>query len=209
MGRCVGFDLDMTLIDPRPGMVAAMEQLARESGLDLDAELFASRLGPPLDHVLRGFEAPEERIPDLVSRFREIYPGLVIPSTVVLPGARAAIDAVRDAGGTSLVVTGKYERNAALHLEAHGPEVDVLVGDLWATGKAAALKRHNAFAYVGDHVGDIRGALAAGAIAVGVTTGPCTRAELLAAGAHVVLDSLVEFPGWLAASADGARVPER
>lgn len=206
---CVGFDLDMTLIDPRPGMVAAMEWLAEESGLDLDGELFASRLGPPLEHVLRGFEAPEDRIPDLVLRFREVYPGLVIPSTVALPGAEAALAAVRERGGTTLVVTGKYERNAALHVEALGLDVDLLVGDLWATGKAAALKRHNAFAYVGDHIGDVWGALAADAISVGVATGPCGRAELLEAGAHVVLDSLAEFPDWLAATADGARVPGR
>lgn len=206
---CVGFDLDMTLIDPRPGMVAAIERLAEESGLDLDGELFASRLGPPLDHVLRGFEAPQERIPELVSRFRQIYPGLVIPSTVAMPGAEAALAAVRDSGGTTLVVTGKYERNAALHVAALGLEVDVLVGDLWATGKAVALKQHGAFAYVGDHVGDVRGALAAGAIAVGVATGPCGRAELLDAGAHVVLDSLAEFPDWLAVNAAGARAPGR
>nr|WP_092529389.1 HAD hydrolase-like protein [Amycolatopsis arida] len=193
----IGFDLDMTLIDPRPGMVAAMDALAVESGLVLDGEHFAANLGPPLDHVLRDFGAPEARIPALVDRFRAIYPELVVPRTVALPGADAAVRAAR-AGGGALVVTGKYAPNAALHLSTLGLEVDSLVGELWAAGKAQALRRHGAVVYVGDHRGDMLGAKAAGALAVGVTTGPCGRAELLAAGADVVLASLEEFPDWLA-----------
>ncbi|MBN6034889.1 HAD family hydrolase [Amycolatopsis sp. 195334CR] len=198
MGITVGFDLDMTLIDPRPGMVAALDALAEESGLPLDGEQFAANLGPPLDAVLRGFEAPEERIPGLVDRFREIYPEIVVPSTVALPGAHAALDAVHRAGGRTVVVTGKFGPNAALHIKALGFEVDVLVGELWSTGKAAALTEHGAGIYVGDHLGDINGALAAGAVAVGVTTGPCDRDELVEAGADVVFDSLAEFPAWFA-----------
>ena len=198
VGITVGFDLDMTLIDPRPGMVAAMNALGAESGLPLDGEHFAANLGPPLDDILRGFEAPEERIPGLVDRFRALYPGLVVPSTVALPGAAEALKAVRAAGGRTLVVTGKYGPNARLHVEALGLEVDELVGELWSTQKAVALKEHGARAYVGDHLGDVRGARAAGALAVGVTTGPCTREELLAEGADVVFGSLTQFPEWFA-----------
>ncbi|MEU6645279.1 HAD hydrolase-like protein [Saccharomonospora sp. NPDC046836] len=208
MGICVGFDLDMTLIDPRPGMIAAMTRLGEESGLALDGEHFAANLGPPLDHALRGYDAPEERIPELIARFREIYPEVVVPRTVALPGAAAALDAVRAVAGTTLVVTGKYGPNAALHVESLGFAVDVLVGDLWATGKATALREHDALAYVGDHAGDMAGARAAGATAVGVVTGPCTRDELFEAGADVVLDSLAEFPEWLV-SPSGARARER
>ncbi|EIF00622.1 putative phosphatase [Saccharomonospora glauca K62] len=215
VGTCVGFDLDMTLIDPRPGMVEAMNALADESGFPFDGEHFAANLGPPLDHVLRDFGAPVERIPALVARFRQIYPEIVIPRTVALPGAAEALEAVRRVGARSLVVTGKYARNADLHVQALGWTVDTLVGELWSTEKAAALTRHDAHVFVGDHVGDVRGALAAGAVAVGVTTGPCDRAQLLDAGAHVVLDSLTEFPAWLAEHRDvgfrrdGARGPAR
>ena len=52
--------------------------------------------------------------------------------------------------------------------------------------------------YVGDHIHDVEGALAAGATSVSVLTGGCTREELLAAGTHAVLDDLAQFPGWLA-----------
>jgi phosphoglycolate phosphatase len=193
----VGFDLDMTLIDPRPGMVAAMRALAAETGLPLDGEYFANNLGPPLDLVMRDFGVAESRIPALVARFRATYPEIVIPVTVAMPGARAALDAVRELGGRTLVVTAKHTPNAGKHLAALGWEVDQLVGDLWSTGKAAALREHGAGAYVGDHVADVAGALAAGAVPVGVTTGPCDAAALRAAGAEAVLDTLAEFPGWL------------
>lgn len=195
----VGFDLDMTLIDPRPGMAAVMTALGEEAGLALDGEYFAAHLGPPLDMVLRDFGAPAGRIPDLVARFRELYPEIVIAKTVALPGAHAALDAVRTAGGRTVVVTGKYGPNAAKHIKALELPVDILVGELWAAGKAVALREHGAKAYAGDHLGDVRGALAAGVTPVAVTTGPCSRAELAAAGAEVIFDSLEEFPGWFSA----------
>ncbi|MGW6447702.1 HAD family hydrolase [Lentzea sp. NPDC055074] len=196
----VGFDLDMTLIDPRPGMAAVMNEVGARSGYALDGELFASNLGPPLDMTYREMGVPEEEIPDLVSLFRALYPEVVIPSTVALPGAAMALQCVRELGGQTMVVTGKYRKNAALHLEAMGWEVDHLYGELWATGKAESLKLHGAAVYVGDHVGDMRGAAAAGALGVGVVTGPCSRAELAEAGAAVVLEDLREFPEWLRTS---------
>ncbi|MGC5411875.1 HAD family hydrolase, partial [Streptomyces sp. DT225] len=49
--------------------------------------------------------------------------------------------------------------------------------------------------------GDVRGARAANAVPVGVTTGPCDAEELRAAGADVVLTSLMELPAWLEAHA--------
>ncbi|GAA1199128.1 phosphoglycolate phosphatase [Prauserella alba] len=194
---CVGFDLDMTLIDPRPGMVAAMNRLGEDNDLPLDGEHFAAHLGPPLDQSLRGFGAPEDRIPDLITQFRTNYPDIVIPRTVALPGATESLRAVRELGATTLVVTGKYGPNADLHVKSLDLPVDRLVGDLWSTGKAEALIEHGATVYVGDHIGDMHGARAAGAVAVGVLTGPCSRDELVEAGAEVVLGSLTELPGWL------------
>jgi phosphoglycolate phosphatase len=196
----IGFDLDMTLIDPRPGMVAVMNALAGETGFDLDGEYFAANLGPPLALVLQGAGVPESEIDRLVDRFRELYPPIVVPATVALPGADEALRAVRELGGRVLVVTGKYRPNAARHLAALGWEVDFLVGELWAAGKGDALRAHNAGIYVGDHIGDMVGALAAGAYPVGVTTGPCDEHQLRAAGAELVLPDLTGFADWLVES---------
>jgi phosphoglycolate phosphatase len=114
-----------------------------------------------------------------------------------MPGAEAAIAAVHAHGGRVMVVTAKMGRLAKLHLDHLGLAVDELAGDLFAEQKATALREHGATLYVGDHVADMAAAEAAGIPGVGVATGPCTREELSAAGAHVVLDDLGGFPAAL------------
>jgi pyridinium-3,5-biscarboxylic acid mononucleotide sulfurtransferase len=192
----VGFDLDMTLIDTRPGIAAVWDALAAETGVPIDSAAAVSRLGPPLDDELAVWFAQSDRAA-AGDRFRALYPALAIAPVQVLPGARAAMAAVRRHGGTVVVVTGKYEPNARLHLEHLGLDVDHLVGWLWGPGKAEALLQLGATVYVGDHVGDVEGARAANALSVGVPTGPVGAEELLAAGADVVLEDLTAFPRWL------------
>ncbi|MER5491348.1 HAD hydrolase-like protein [Streptomyces sp. NPDC002490] len=199
-GLVVGFDLDMTLIDSRPGIRACYDALAEETGVAIDSELVVSRLGPPLTEELAHW-FPAERVPAVADRYRRMYPRWAIEPTGEMRGAGAALDAVRAAGGRTLVVTAKWEPNAVLHLRHLGIEADAVVGNLWAEGKAAALRTHGATVYVGDHVGDVRGARAAGAVSVAVATGPCSAEELRAAGADVVLADLTGFPDWLAAHA--------
>jgi phosphoglycolate phosphatase len=193
----VGFDLDMTLIDPRAGMVEVFDVLAGESGLPLDGQAFVSRLGPPLAQEFARYGLDDPTITRLVARYRELTPSLVIPRTVSLPGAVEAVRAVTDRGGRAVVVTAKLGIHAAAHLEALGITVSAVVGELWSTGKAAALQEYGAEVYVGDHLGDITGARAADALAVGVATGPISAEDLRSAGADVVLTDLTEFPAWL------------
>ena len=196
MTLVVGFDLDMTLIDTRPGFSATLVALAEGNGLELDVEEMSGRLGPPLSLLLAPY-VPAERIDDLVDDFRARYPDHAIAPTAAFAGAHEALAAVRRHGGSSVVVTGKYTPNAALHVEALELSVDHLVGEVWGVGKAAVLTEHGASVYVGDHVHDVEGARAAGALSVSVLTGSCTEEELRAAGTDVVLHDLSEFPGWL------------
>ena len=202
MALTVGFDLDMTLIDARPGVAAAIDLVAAEFGVGLEGSEFASRLGPPLQDMFRDAGMDEAIIPALMDRYRALYPTVVMATTVAMPGAEAAMAAVRELGGRVVVVTGKYEPNARLHLEALGWHVDHLRGELWSSAKGAVLREQGASIYVGDHVGDMVGALEAEAVPVAVTTGPCAEQELVDAGAEVVLTSLEQFPGWLADNAD-------
>ena len=194
----VGFDLDMTLIDSRPGIKAAYEQLSAETGIFIDAELAITRLGPPLDEELAHW-VPAEQIPEIADRYRALYPEHAIEPTLALAGAREAVAAVRAAGGRAIVVTAKHEPNAKLHLSHLGIEPDAVIGWLWAEAKAEALREHGASVYVGDHIGDVRGAKAAGALSVGVPTGPIGAEALREAGADVILEGgLTDFPKWLA-----------
>ncbi|SCK07141.1 HAD family hydrolase [Streptomyces sp. WMMB 322] len=194
----VGFDLDMTLIDSRPGIRAAYEALSAETGVHIDAALTVTRLGPPLEQELAHW-FPEKQIPEAAERYRELYPRYAIEPSTAMPNAREAVAAVRAAGGRAVVVTAKHEPNAKLHLEHLGIEPDAVAGWLWAEAKAEALLDFGAGVYVGDHTGDVRGAAAAGALSVAVPTGPCDAEELRRAGADVVLaGGLGEFPGWFA-----------
>jgi uncharacterized protein len=192
----VGFDLDMTLIDTRPGIAAVWDALSAETGVPIDSAAAVSRLGPPLDEELAVWFAEADRVA-AGDRFRALYPSLAVAPVPVLAGAHEAMAAVRRHGGTVVVVTGKYEPNARLHVEHLGLDVDHVVGWLWGPGKAEALLEHGATVYVGDHVGDVEGARAAGALSVAVPTGPVSAEELLAAGADVLLPDLTSFPAWL------------
>ncbi|OPG09913.1 haloacid dehalogenase [Streptomyces sp. GKU 895] len=200
----VGFDLDMTLIDSRPGIHACYVALAERTGTYIDADLAVTRLGPPLvEEIAHWF--PAERVAEMAELYRSMYPAIAIAATPAMDGAREAVAAVRAAGGRAIVVTAKYEPSAKLHVEHLGLDPDAVIGDLWAEQKAVALREHGASVYVGDHLGDVRGARTAEALSVAVATGPCSVAELTEAGADVVLADLTEFPAWFAGYLPAAR----
>ena len=195
----------MTLIDSREGIGAVYRELAAETGVAIDADLATSRLGPPLETEIAMW-FPLADVPAVAARYREMYRDHAIANTPLLPGAAAAVDAVHAAGGQVIVITSKLTANARLHLEHCGLPADELVGSAYGDGKRDALLRHRAGWYVGDHEADMRSARAAAAVApelatvaVGVTTGPCDGAALIAAGADVVLPDLLGFPDLLAA----------
>jgi len=192
----VGFDLDMTLIDTKPGFAATLAVLGDELGVAFPTEEMTARLGPPLEDLLRDHLA-EDAVAGAGDRFRALYPDHAVHSVPAFPGAHEALAAVRRHEGRILLVTGKYAPNAQLHVEHLGLDVDHVEGWVWGAGKADVLRAEAAHVYVGDHVHDVEGALAAGVTSVSVLTGGCTREELEAAGTHVVLDDLTAFPAWL------------
>lgn len=192
----VGFDLDMTLIDSRPGIHACYLALSERTGTYIDADLAITRLGPPLEEELVNW-FPAGQVAAMADVYREMYPTHAITGTLAMAGAHEAIAAVQAAGGRAVVVTAKYEPNAKLHLKHLGIAADAVIGNLWAERKAEALREYGAGVYVGDHTGDVRGARIAEALSVAVPTGPCDAEELRAAGADVVLADLTEFPDWL------------
>ncbi len=198
----VGFDLDMTLLDTRPGIAAAFRALTARTGVYVDADAAVSRLGPPLAVELARWFPPDE-VPDAVAAYRRLYPDYAIAPSHPLPGARAAVAAVRAAGGRAIVVTAKHEPLARLHLAHADLAVDEVLGDRWGDAKAEVLA--GALAYVGDHVADVRAARTAGTRAVAVVTGPCDADDLWAAGADDVLSDLTTFPVLLARISLGGR----
>jgi phosphoglycolate phosphatase len=194
----VGFDLDLTLVDSRPGIAATLRALSAHTGVFVDADAAVRRLGPPLEDEL-ALWFPRHEVAGLCDLFREFYPEHAVTVSPALRGAAESFAAVRAAAGRIVVITGKYRPNAQLHLNHLGLVADAVVGWAWAQGKVEAMEAHGVGVYVGDHPADMAAARAVAhpAMAVGVLTGEHTAAELLDAGADAVLADLSEFPRWL------------
>ncbi len=187
----IGFDLDMTLIDSRPGVAAALQAIAEESGHAIDIDLATSRLGPPLEHELAHW-MPADQVAHWAERYREIYPATAVTRIEALPGARAAIDAA-NRRGRSLVISAKNTSNVQRHVDHLGLAAGGVFGGHWREAKADVLLAEGAAMYVGDHPHDMVAARTARVIGVGIATGGTSADELLAAGADIALTTLEDF----------------
>jgi phosphoglycolate phosphatase len=197
----VGFDLDLTLIDSQPAILAAWAMVARETGARIDLDSVTSRLGIKLEDEA-AYWFPAGQCGAAADIYRRHYVRLGPELTTPLPGAGEALAAVRAAGERAIIITAKHSVSVGPSLAAAGLEADEVYTHVYGPEKAAVLTRLGAAVYVGDAPADMGAAAAAGVHAVGVSTGSFGAAELIAAGAGVVLDSLLEFPPWYTASRD-------
>jgi len=193
----IGFDLDLTLIDSRATILDTFAALAAETGVPIDLTQVQARLGVKLEDELAHWFAPVE-LDRAAARYRERYVRLARTCTPVLPGARAALEAVRESGRRILIVTAKQGVSVSASLEAAHLVADEVVAHVHGPEKSEVLRRAGAAMYVGDTPADMLAACGASALAVGVTTGSFGREDLVEAAAGVVLASLELFPAWYA-----------
>lgn len=191
----VGFDLDMTLIDSRPAILASFAAMAEETGTAIDLAAVDSRLGIKLEDELPFWYPPDQQAGAAVI-YRTHYVRLAEQLTTVLPGALEALAAVRAAGQRVVIITAKHPVSVQPSLKATGIAADQVYTFVHGPEKAGVLRREAAAVYVGDSPPDMAAAVAAAARAVGVTTGSFSGDDLARAGADVVLDSLTAFPAW-------------
>lgn len=212
--RLVMWDIDRTLvsahgaaaqlfIDTVTEMVGApparLPTFGGRTDLDIATELFAAH----------GVEAPD--FEDFFGRYAAAVcarPDELRARGEVLPGAVEALAALaaRD-GVTQTVVTGNIRPVAEFKLQTLGVAtgIDFEIGGygtedgiratLVRRSRERAQARYGTFdavVVIGDTALDIAGALANGVTAVGVATGGTSAADLKAAGAHHVLDSLAD-----------------
>jgi phosphoglycolate phosphatase len=115
--EAIAFDLDMTLVDSRPVSQRALERLVCEYGAQLDIDTLMSTYGLPLPRWL----------PASIdgALFRTLQ-SQDIALAVAMPGAGAALAAVRQAGARAVVVTSAPLAVALGMLRAAGLRVDGL-----------------------------------------------------------------------------------
>jgi phosphoglycolate phosphatase len=191
----VGFDLDLTLIDSRAAILSAFAAVSREMDVPIDQAVLESRLGLKLEDEL-GQWFPPSRVQAAADCYRRIYLRLVHDNTTAMPGAAAAVAAVRAAGQRVVIITAKHPVSVGPSLRAAGLTADELFTHVHGPEKAAVLRELNAAIYVGDSLADIAAGVSAGVLAAGVATGSFTAAELADAGADPVFASLEAFPAW-------------
>lgn len=208
--RAILFDLDGTLADTVPLIARHISDTLNAHGIACTPRDVYPLIGRPIVdamHELHEFAADGERMQAVIVEYRAALHEAVnaAGTDLVLPGVRAMLRELRDAGYGVGVVTAKGGPQAEHLLTSTELRdlIDVLVStDDVERGKPApdsallGLERLGAVAaetwYVGDAMSDMEMALAAGMRAMGITTGAASREELASAGAEVVVDAADE-----------------
>lgn len=221
------WDLDLTLLDPA-GFGTRMITPALADLLGRDPVMGASFAGRTDRAILtdlleiNGIGVDDDEVVlslmDAVARRCETFgEDLLAGGGGPLPGAHEAVAALAaDPRLHQGIVTGNMRRTALLKLRLCGfdglPDPGLgafgdhhadrahLVRDALAAARARGVDvTPGRSVVVGDHVHDVRGARAAGAVCVAVATGRVSADDLRAAGAHAVLPDLTD-PGALLAA---------
>ena len=114
------FDLDGTLIDSAPGILASFDKAFKECGLRPKIPLDESVIGPPLDKTLRDLSGSKD--PDTLSQlaeaFKEHYDAEGYKCTIPFPGVEKMLKANRT--NRMFIVTNKREKPTRLILSHLG-----------------------------------------------------------------------------------------
>jgi len=209
------FDLDGTLTDSAPGIIACIEYALDDFGIERpSAETMQTFLGPPLYDTFGGhFGMSEDDVHRAVAKYRERYHDVGLFENNVYAGVPEML-AVVSASEPLAVATSKPTYSATRILEHFnlaqyfdvigGSELDgtrihkeqvvaYSLGEMRGRGVASAP------VMVGDREHDVRGAATHGVPCIGVMWGYGSREELETAGAVAVADTVSELQDLLLA----------
>lgn len=162
------------------------------------------------DAGVEWLDVRDETLTAYAARYAFLLDQGASPGTLV-PGAVAALTALRDHGIPMGLSTGNAAETARLKLAALGIseffDFNPSAGFGWlhadrsavALAAIAALPRTRSTYLVGDTMADMRAAVAAGAQGIGVVTGAENAHGLQSAGAGTVLADITDLPGLLSA----------
>jgi phosphoglycolate phosphatase len=211
--RNVLFDLDGTLVDSRPGIVAGLRHAMRQLGHELSADgPLDWAIGPPLWDVMARLLEPfgDAEVDRAVALYREWYGSVGLFDALPYPGVPEVLDGLVASGRALFVCTSKrtpYAHRVLEHLALAGRFRSVYGAEPHGRfDRKAELVRHILEAeylvraetvLVGDREHDVAAARANGLRVVAVTYGYGSREELAAAGADLFCDDLARLPGLL------------
>jgi len=194
--RTVGFDLDQTLVDSTERIVESFRSAFRTMRIaDVQPTAFTPWFGYPLEEILQRVAPgtdPAEFVPLYRRAYDEERPGEAGP----MPGARDALEWLRDNGFRTVVVSAKHHPVVDVALVDAGLRdlVDAYYGDHFGEQKAIPLREEDAAFYVGDHVADMHAASLAGVLGIAVVSGAHDTRALREAGAVSVIPNLAALP---------------
>jgi phosphoglycolate phosphatase len=212
------FDLDGTLTDSRPGIVACIQHALERAGVGPPSEIELRRcIGPPLTHSfarLLSVAVDSPSVTEAIVAYRERFTATGMFENAVYDRIPAALDELAAGGARLYVATSKPRVFAERILEhfglAHrfiaifGSELDGRLAEKPAL-LAHVLKHAGldpaASVMIGDREHDMHGAAINGVYPVGALWGYGSDEELRSAGAKQVLSAPVEIPGLLASVA--------
>ena len=214
-------DLDGTLIDSQPGILASCQAVLRSLGHEPNEILDIKRvIGPPLEDVMQFLLQPhgDDRIAEAVLAFRQHYGESGLLGSEPYPGIGNSLREMRQGGLRIYLATSKravFARRILEHLELaayfDGIHGSVPGGELDHKPELLAhiLSEHDISptrsVMVGDRRYDISGGHAVGMRGLGVLWGYGTRDELESAGADQLVESTVDLAGTVLAMVGGKR----
>lgn len=208
------FDLDGTLTDSAPGLLASLRHMHEHLGwaVPTDEEL-VPWLGPPVATALRDRGHDEATVGAGLAAFRAHLDDHGLLDQRIYDGIPELLAALQAAGTPTGIATFKLQHDAELVAERFGldPLVSTVhgrIGDEAGHSKAPLMRRALAalglepterVAMVGDRTNDVASALELGLTPIGVSYGYGGEAEVRAAGATIVAHSVAELSELLTA----------
>lgn len=197
------FDLDGTLTDSAPGILASLRHAFDAEGLDVPTrEILLTAIGPPFELGLPLIGVPTARVVAVVEHYRGRYETVGLFENELYDGVVEMLDALEAAGVVVGLATAKPEPSARRIVEHFGlaDRFAVVAGATYEPGRrtkaeviAHALgeldvRGGSHVVMVGDRDHDILAARELGLASIGVAWGYGSREELTAAGADVLAD---------------------